>query len=106
MLAHHESILAPDERKAGPKLEEEFLDLLDQRSFKMTFMNDAVGIDEIQKVGILEQFDGRLLLLSGQRSVEIGDRLALAFVQPGLNLVQQDASLPASVRGSLSVPIS
>jgi hypothetical protein len=54
LVADDQTILTSDESETGPELEEELLDLLDQRPFKMTFVNDAGGINEVQKVGVFE----------------------------------------------------
>lgn len=93
--ADFERHLPADEGESAAELEQEALDVIDERLLDLAFAPRIGGAEEIEQVRILEDLRGHVRVDRRQREREVALRLALAFVQAAFDLQRQNAAAPA-----------
>jgi hypothetical protein len=80
LLADEKRLLAPIERESGAELEQELLDVVDQRLLQLALARILSQLEEVEDVGILHRLQRPLGIRRLERDVEVGQRGALALV--------------------------
>jgi hypothetical protein len=76
----------------------------DQLALELAFVLFAGHGHEVKDIRVLEGLLGKIRARRRHRGREVGDGLARAFVESGLDLVDQDIAGPAIVDGGSRVP--
>src|SRR6185436_21146861 len=95
---------AADEGEAGAELEEEPLDLIDERLLDLSLAARIGGAEEVEEVRILEDLLGHVGVGRRQRPRERTDRLALPLVRMVLDLKHEHVARPTVQDSAPRVP--
>ncbi len=94
-FAHVEPILASHEREADAQFQQEVAQVTKQPLLQIALAGVLGQGEEVERVGVFQQFAGQVGLRSGQSTVEVGDRLSLTVVQVRVDVVREDVTAPA-----------
>jgi hypothetical protein len=96
--------LLADKGEALSQLQQELLDVLNQLRFELAFVAPVRHCDEVEDVRIFGHLLGKVGVRRRQGRREVGDRLATAFVEFRLDVVDQYRPRPAVFDGGCGVP--
>src|SRR5688572_26610749 len=106
MIADLQKHLPSDEREAGPELEKETLNVIDEGLFDLALLPRIRGTKEIEKVRILEHLRGHVRIRGRKRGLEVGEGLAVAHVSAAVDLEGEDVAGPSVLSCGFDVPFS
>lgn len=104
LLADREVVLAAEEGEADAELEHDVLEVAQEAALQVALVGSSIEGEEVEVVGVFEQALGEVGLGGGERAGEVGDGLALAAMERGVDLDGQDVAAPAVLDGGLGVP--
>lgn len=96
--------LLAHEGEARAELQQELADVVQKSALQVALGRVGAERQEIEVVGITDDLGREVRLRSGERVFEVGDGLALALVQAGLDPVREHGARPAVGDGLPGVP--
>ncbi len=99
-------MLATDKGKTLSEFHHEFLNMGNQRVFKVAFLGVGIQCHEIKDARIFDKLLRNLSLSGRQSLVEVGQRRALALVKFGFDLMDKYIPRPAVLNGGFDVPFA
>jgi hypothetical protein len=96
--------LSTDEREPRAELQQEALDVIDERLLDLALAADVGRPEEIEQVGVLEDLGSHVGAGRRQRRLEVVQRLAAPQVQSLLDLEGHDWARPPVLHGPARVP--
>lgn len=96
-------VLAADEGEAHAKFKEEVTDVRDERLVDLPFGGTGTEGEEVEDVRVLDRLPGEVELRGRQGLDEVHDGQVLAFMEPALDLEDEDVPAPAVLDGFTDV---
>ena len=104
LVADIEAMLPADEGEALSELDQEFLQMTDERGLEFALMEWLGEGEEVEDVGVLERLQYEVRLRRGEHGGEVGDGFALPDVRACADLQAESVAAPAVGEGLLHVP--
>ncbi|CAK0766946.1 hypothetical protein CCP4SC76_4650006 [Gammaproteobacteria bacterium] len=105
-IAYFQSHLPPDEGETGAQLKEEFLDVIDERTFDLGLAAGIGGAEEVEEVGVFEKLRSHVGVHRGHGEGEVILCLTRAEVELALYLDFQDGATPAVGEGFADIEVA
>lgn len=103
LITDEQRPLAPVERKAAAELQQELLDVVDQRLLKFPLAGAFGELEEVEDVRILDGLECLFALIRLERDCEVRQRRALALLRSRWICPFWGASITSGARPARSV---
>ena len=98
--------LTPDKGESRAQLQQEASDVADEGVFDVALVGLIAEAEEVEVVGIFEDFSGESSQPRRETLVEVGDGLTLAEVELVLDLDRERVARPGVLDGLLGIPFA
>ena len=99
-----QQVLPSDEGKADPKLDEKFLNVIQQAQFEIAFAGVGVHGEKIKDIRVFERLMREIGLRRWQGGGEVSDCASLATMQLRFYLMREHRTRPAMFKRGAGVP--